>query len=58
MVILGLQSKVVLGSVQVPGDPKKSIPLFGVSGGTQVFAKHLNIHIFGFPMKNLTILDQ
>ena len=37
---------------------KKSIPLFGVSGGTQVFAKHLNRHIFGFPAKNLTIQDQ
>ena len=42
----------------LPGDPKKSIPLFGVSGGTQVFAKQLNRHIFGFPTKNLTILDQ
>ena len=31
----------------IPGDPKKSIPLFGVSGGTQVFAKQLNRHIFG-----------
>ena len=31
----------------VPGDPKKSIPLFGVSGEAQVFAKQLNIHIFG-----------
>ena len=31
----------------IPGDPKKSIPLFGVSGETQVFAKQLNRHIFG-----------
>ena len=45
-------------SRQVPGDPKKSIPLFGVSEGTQVFAKQLNKHIFGFPTKNLTISDQ
>ena len=37
---------------------KKSITLFGVSGGTQVIAKQPNIHIFGFPTKNLTILDQ
>ena len=43
---------------QVPGDPKKSIPLFGVSGGAQEFAKHLDIHIFGFPTKYLTNLDQ
>ena len=42
----------------IPGDPKKSIPLIGVSGGTQVFAKLLNRHIFGFPAKNLTIQDQ
>ena len=26
-------------AVKLPGDPKKSRPLFGVSGGTQVFAK-------------------
>ena len=31
----------------IPGDPKKSIPLFGVLGETQVFAKQLNRHIFG-----------
>ena len=43
---------------ELPGDPKKSIPLLGVSGGTQVFAKQLNRHIFGFPTKNLTISDQ
>ena len=42
----------------IPGDPKKSIPLFGVSGGTLLFAKQLNRHIFGLPTKNLTILDQ
>ena len=42
----------------IPGDPKRSIPLFGVSEGTQVFAKQLNRHIFGFPTKNLTISDQ
>ena len=42
----------------IPGDPKKSIPLFGVSGGTQVFAKQLNRYIFGFKTKNLTISDQ
>ena len=29
------------------------IPLFGVSGGTQVFAKQLNRHIFGFPTKKI-----
>ena len=32
--------------MEVPGDPKKSIPLFGVLGGTQVFAKQQNRHIF------------
>ena len=31
--------------MEVPGDPKKSIPLFGVSGGTQGFAKQLNRRI-------------
>ena len=31
----------------LPVDPKKSIPLFGVSGETQVFAKQLNRHSFG-----------
>ena len=36
----------------IPGDPKKNIPLFVVSGETQVFAKQLNRHIFGFPTKN------
>ena len=40
------------------GWPKKSIPLFGVSGETQVFAKQLNRHIFGWPTKNLKISDQ
>ena len=45
-------------NAKVPGDPKKSIPLFGVSAGTQVCAKHLNRHIFGFPMKNLIISGQ
>ena len=45
-------------AVKLPGDTKKSRPLFGVSGGTQVFAKQLNRHIFGFPMENLTISDQ
>ena len=40
--------------IEIPADPKKSIPLSGVSGGTQVFAKQLNIHIFGFPTKYLT----
>ena len=45
-------------NTKVPGDPKKSMPLFGVSGGTQVFAKQLNRHIFGFATKNLTISDQ
>ena len=44
-------------NAKVPGDPKKSIPLFGVSAGTQVCAKHLNRHIFGFQKKNLTISD-
>ena len=34
-------------TIDLPGDPKKSIPLFGVSGETQVFAKQLNRHIFG-----------
>ena len=42
----------------IPGDPKKGIPLSGVSGGTQMLAKQLNRHMFGFPMKNLTISDQ
>ena len=42
----------------LPGDPKRSIPLFGVSGGAQVFAKQLKRHISGFPTKNLTISDQ
>ena len=37
---------------------KTSIPIFGVSGGTQVFAKQLDRHIFGLPTKNLTISDQ
>ena len=37
---------------------KKSIPLLGVSGETQVFAKQLNRHIFGFPTKYMTISDQ
>ena len=48
----------VLKILHIPGDPKKSIPLFGVSGGTQMLAKQLNRHMFGFPMKNLTISDQ
>ena len=42
----------------IPGDPKKSIPLFEVSGGTQVLAKQLNRHMFGFLTKNLNISDQ
>ena len=46
------------GGCKLPGDPKKSIPLFGVSEGAQVFAEQLNRHIFRFPTKNLTILDQ
>ena len=45
----------IIWRVNLPGDPKKSIPLFGVSGGIQVFAKELNRHTFGFPTKNLTI---
>ena len=28
------------------------------SGRTEVFAKQLNRHMFGFPMKKLTIFDQ
>ena len=31
----------------IPGDPKKSILLFGVSWEKQVSAKQLNRHIFG-----------
>ena len=46
------------GGCKLPGDPKKSIPLFGVSEGAQVFAEQLNRHIFRFPTKNQTILDQ
>ena len=45
-------------SSQYTGWPKKKYTSFGVSGGTQVFAKQLNRHTFGFPTKNLTILDQ
>ena len=37
---------------------KKSIPLFEVLWGAQVFAKQLNRYIFGFPAKYLTNLDQ
>ena len=46
-----------IGLIPIPGTgwPKKSIPLFGVSGGTQVFANQLDRHIFGFPTKILTI---
>ena len=39
--------KMLASGENIPGDPKKSIPLFGVSGETKVFAKQLNIHIFG-----------
>ena len=42
----------------LPGDPKKSVPLFRVSGGTWVFAKQQYRHIFIFPIKKLTISDQ
>ena len=48
----------VHNKLKLPGDPKKSKPLFGVWGGAQVFAKQLNRYIFGFPTKNLTIPDQ
>ena len=46
-----------LNHLNITSEPKKSIPLIGVSGGTQVFAKQLNRHIIGFPTKNLTISD-
>ena len=59
MHILGISmAQVFFRQIILPGDPKKSIPLLGVSGGTQVFAKQLDRHIFGFPTKNLTISDQ
>ena len=48
----------LLGLYIVPGDPKKSIPLFGVLGGTQVFAKQQKRYMFGFPTKNLTISNK
>ena len=38
---------IMMKLIILPSDPKKSIPLFGVSGETQVFAKQLNRHIFG-----------
>ena len=40
-------SKIHSENIFLAGDPKKSIPLFVVSGETQVFAKQLNRHIFG-----------
>ena len=45
-------------SQNILGHQKKFIHLFGASGGTQVFAKQLNRHVFGFQTNNLTILDQ
>ena len=41
-----------LSTQPTAGDPKKSITLLWVSGGTWVFAKQQNRHIFRFPMKN------
>ena len=44
--------------LNILGDPKNSISLLGVWEGIGVFAKQVNRHTFGFPMKNLIISDQ